>query len=255
MATPRREFLSSEPEQQHRRQQNQRHRQQLGDGIAGQEGGETGGDEPARLVEHEERQSLHDEHRREGDHDRLQAQKGDEEAIEGAGRDADADPGEAPQQDRSRIVLHVRGKRDVDQRDDGTRREIEAAGEDHERFAHGRDRERRAAAREEADLEVGDRPGADPIDDEKQNDEDGDRDQEAAMAAEPQTPHGAVRGAGDAGGRHHAACSSTERPPPRVARMIASSLSAWTPISSTTRPPYMISTRSARLTSSGISVE
>ncbi len=229
--------LQQQPAQQQQHDQDDRHRQEVGDRVAREDAAERGRDGAARLFHDEQRQALDDEHGREGDDDGLEPDIGDEEAVEGAAGGAGGDAEEAPEQDRPRRVLHVRGQHDIDQRDDGAGGEIETAREDHERLAHGGDREGGAAAREKADLEVGEGPGADPVGDQEQDDKDGDRDQEAAVAAEPEAPAGRSRASADrAGSGGHAARSRTASPP-RAARRIASSLMAPWPSSSATRPP------------------
>ena len=57
---------------------------------------------------------------------------------------------------------------DIDQRDHGAGREVEAAGQDDERLADRGERQRGAARRQKAHLEIAHRPGADQVIDEEE---------------------------------------------------------------------------------------
>ena len=157
------------PEQNDAGEQQYRHRQNIRYRVPEVEVTECARNEAAWLLHDQQGHALRNEHRGKRHDDWLQAQKGDEHAIEGASRHADADASESPQRDRRvcRSRIHARGQDHIDERDDRTGGEIKTAGEDHQRLAHGSQGKRCTAARHEADVEIAEMAGADRVDQDK----------------------------------------------------------------------------------------
>ena len=83
----------------------------------------------------QERHAANKKHRRQRDHNRLQPQECDEEAIERADRHADGEAGRHGRDLAAGAVLGNDRDDRIDQRDGGASREIEAADDDHEGLA------------------------------------------------------------------------------------------------------------------------
>ncbi len=225
--------LKITPQEDEDRENDERHRQDAGNRVPDDRATERRRNRAARLLHHEQRHALDDEHCRQGHDDRLEPHHGDEEAVEEPRRDADADPNERPLQHRCGIVLHVGREYDVDQRDDRPSGEIEAARQHDQRLADRSDREGRPTARQEAQLEIIKRAGADEIGDAKEDGKDGNRYQQAAVPRQPQVEGAWCRGGERAAAHGAIACDSA---PPRATFMIAASDISSSASSVATRP-------------------
>ncbi len=231
---PQRRILQPEPEQDDDAEDHDRHRQEIGNGVADERARKVAGDHASRLVHDEQRQALDDEHRRQRDDDRLEADESDEEAVERPGEHADANAEQGPGDDARCGVLHIGGQNNVDEPDDGSGRQVESAGENDDGLADRGERERRAAARHEAHFEIAHRAGADGVVDDEQDDKDRYRDEQPAGAADAEAAEPRPR-TRDSGVRHQATLRASGTPP-SAAVTIASSDRWSRSISSTTCP-------------------
>ena len=155
--------------------------------IAGEDQAEVPRHLAAGELEHQQRSALGDEHGGESHHDRLQANIGDEEAVECADGGAQAecdDEGDEGEEAGPHVSDGPElGDQDhVDQRDDGARREVEPAGEDDDGLTQGGEREGRGARTDAADVEIGDALAGDELQRDHGGCEHRDGDDRAALA-------------------------------------------------------------------------
>ena len=178
--------LQQQPEQNGDCQDDDGGGQALGHQVAGEDQAEVPRHLAAGELEHEQRRALGDEHGGERHHDRLQADIGDEEAVDGADGRAQAERDD--QRDEGEEAgPHIGGGSElgdqdhVDERDYRARREVEPARKDDDGLAERGERERRGARADAADVEIGDALAGDELQREHGGGEHGDGDDRAAL--------------------------------------------------------------------------
>ena len=114
-----------DPDADRKKNHHERSRDDAGDRCAGEQGRKARRDIAAGRRTHEKRDALHDEQGRERDHDRLDFEIGDEEAVERARGGADRKPQHACEDLAPPAVGHRRADDDIGERHDGAGAEVE----------------------------------------------------------------------------------------------------------------------------------